>query len=73
MLTLDKYFYSIVGGERTKVISPYLIFYLDDIALAYWAMDDGAGGRSGFYLHTNVYSFNEAYLLARILHYNFNL
>jgi len=73
MLTLDKLFYSIVNGKRTKVISSDLIYYLDDIALAYWAMDDGAKAQSGFYFHTKAYTFNEAYLLAGILHYNFNL
>lgn len=36
-------------------------------------MDDGAKARSGFYLHTKAYTFNEAYLLAGILHYNLNL
>jgi LAGLIDADG DNA endonuclease family len=73
MLTLDNLFYSIVNGKRTKTISPNLLFYLDDVALAYWAMDDGAKARSGFYFHTKAYTFNEAYLLAGILHYNFNL
>lgn len=73
MLTLEKLFYSIVDGKRIKVISPDLLFYIDDIALAYWAMDDGAKAQSGFYFHTKAYTFYEAYLLAGILHYNFNL
>jgi hypothetical protein len=73
MLTLDNLFYSIVDGKRTKTISPDLLFHLDAIALAYWAMDDGAKARSGRCLQATAYSFNEAYLLAGILHYNFNL
>lgn len=73
MSSLEGLFYSIVDGKRTKTISPDLLFHLDPIGLAYWAMDDGAKAGSGFYLHTKAYSFNEAYLLAGILHYNFKL
>jgi hypothetical protein len=73
MLTLNNLFYSIVDGKSTKTISPDLLLYLDNIALAYWAMDDGAKAGSGFYQHTKAYTFNEAYLLASMLHYNFNL
>ncbi len=73
MLTLNTLFYSTVNGKNIKTISPDILFYLDSVALAYWAMDDGAKAQSGFYLHTKAYTFNEAYLLAGILHYNLNL
>ena len=73
MITLENLFYSNIEGKRVKTISPNLVLYLDDIALAYWAMDDGAKARSGFYFHTKAYTFSEAYLLAGILHYKFNL
>jgi hypothetical protein len=56
-----------------KGISPELIQYLDPIALAYWAMDDGASAQSGFYLHTKGFTFAEVYLLAGMLHYTFDL
>ena len=75
MLTdLYKLFYREIGqGKVVKVISLELVHYLDDIALAYRAMDDGASERSGFYLHTKGFSFTETYHLAGMLHYNFNL
>jgi hypothetical protein len=41
MITLENLFYSNIEGKRVKSISPDLLLYLDDIALAYWAMDDG--------------------------------
>lgn len=58
-----------------KTISPYLLLYLDDIALAYWAIDDGAkvSRRKGFYLHTEGFSMQEVCLLVSILHYRFDL
>jgi hypothetical protein len=37
-------------------------------------MDDGgAAGNSGFYLHTKGFTFEEVYLLAGMLHYQFGL
>lgn len=36
-------------------------------------MDDGAYTPSGFYLHTKGFTFNEVYMLAGILHYNFGI
>jgi hypothetical protein len=73
MLTLNNLFYTIVEGKSTKTISPDLLRHLDDVALAYWAMDDGAKAQSGFYLHTKAYTFKEAYLLAGTLRCSFNL
>jgi len=36
-------------------------------------MDDGAYTPSGFYLHTKSFTFEEAYILAGLLHYKFGL
>jgi LAGLIDADG DNA endonuclease family/Cytochrome C oxidase subunit II, transmembrane domain len=71
--TLFELFYSLHNGKWVKVISSNLILYLDDIALAYWAMDDGASTVSGFYLHTKSFTFIEVYKLAGMLHYLFGL
>ena len=62
----------------TKTISNeviiYLITYLNPIVLAIWAMDDGSpAGKSGFYLHTEGFTFDETYKLVGLLHYNFGL
>ena len=50
-----------------------MLIYLDEIALAYWAMDDGAWTKSGFYLHTKGFTILETYRIAAILHYRFTL
>lgn len=42
MLTLYKIFYPIINGKRVKLITLGILPYLDEIVLAYWAMDDGA-------------------------------
>ena len=73
MLTLYDLFYPLVEGVRVKAITINLLTYLDEIALAYWAMDDGAWTRSGFYFHTKGFTFSDVYLLAGMLHYNFGL
>jgi hypothetical protein len=36
-------------------------------------MDDGARTPSGFYLHTEGFTFQECYMLAAMLHYQFEL
>lgn len=60
-----------------KTIKVELLLYLDSIALAYWAMDDGSKTTKnrGFYLHTSEagFTFSEVYLLVGILHYLFEL
>jgi hypothetical protein len=75
LLELYKLFYVEVEEKMVKTIPLDLLAYLDSIALAYWAMDDGAAtrSRSGFYLHTKGFTFEEAYLLAAMLHYQFDL
>nr|YP_009445628.1 hypothetical protein [Tremella fuciformis]YP_010180095.1 hypothetical protein LI453_mgp17 [Auricularia auricula-judae]ATX61905.1 hypothetical protein [Tremella fuciformis]ATX61926.1 hypothetical protein [Tremella fuciformis]ATX61969.1 hypothetical protein [Tremella fuciformis]ATX62037.1 hypothetical protein [Tremella fuciformis]ATX62087.1 hypothetical protein [Tremella fuciformis] len=70
---LHSLFYANTNG--VKGISLDLIRYLDPIALAFWAMDDGAAttSRSGFYLHTKGFTFDDVYLLVGMLHYLFGL
>jgi hypothetical protein len=36
-------------------------------------MDDGSRTPSGFYFHTEGFTFNDCYLLAAMLHYRFEL
>jgi hypothetical protein len=36
-------------------------------------MDDGSDAKSGFYLHTEGFTYNDCYKLAAILHYNFDI
>lgn len=75
LLRLYHLFYIEKNGKMIKTITLDLLHYLDPIRLAYWAMDDGAAttSRSGFYLHTKGFSFEEVYLMARILHYKFGI
>lgn len=75
LLSLYHVFYQEVNGKMVKVIDYNLLPYLDDIALAYWAMDDGAKVTrgSGFYLHTKGFTFSQVYKLVAMLHYQFNL
>ncbi len=75
LLALYNLFYQLIDGKYVKVITPALLTYIDAIALAYWAMDDGAKitKGTGFYLHTKGFTFAEVYLLVGMLHYNFGL
>lgn len=75
MLTLYNVFYKQVNGKIVKIIDYDLLPYLDCIALAYWAMDDGAKVTqgSGFYLHTKGFTYAEVYKLVAMLHYLFGL
>lgn len=63
------------NDKVVKIITIDILPFLDNIALAYWAMDDGSRDAKGyaFNLHTEGYSIDEAYLLAGMLHYRFNL
>lgn len=73
MLIFFNLFYEIKKDKAVKTINYELLPYLDDIALAYWSMDDGAWCKSGFYLHTKGFTFLEVYKLVAMLHYNFTL
>jgi hypothetical protein len=74
LMSLYRLFYTKIDGKMVKVITLDILPYLNPISLAYWAMDDGAAGtRTGFYLHTNGFTFEESYLLAGMLHYQFGL
>ena len=75
LIPLYELFYqrSVNKNKNTKVITIELLQYLNPISLAYWAMDDGSWTPSGFYFHTEGYTFKECYLLAAMLHYRFGL
>jgi len=73
MLTLFNLFYEVRNGKVVKRINYDLLSYLDEIALAYWSMDDGAWCKSGFYLHTKGFTFLEVSQLVAMLHYKFTL
>jgi hypothetical protein len=73
LIPLYELFYQICVNKNTKVITTELLQYLNPISLAYWAMDDGSWTPSGFYFHTEGYTFKECYLLAAMLHYRFGL
>jgi len=65
-------FYPLVNGKRIKIIPDNLIYFLNPISLACFAMDDGAkAGNSGFYLHTKGFTFTDVYKLAGMMHYVF--
>lgn len=66
-------FYRKVDNKYVKYISDELFYYLDDVVLAFWAMDDGTKSYNGFRTYTNSFTFQEVYKLAGILHYKFNL
>ena len=74
LLTLHKLFYVQAStGKFVKVITWELYPYLNEVALAYWAMDDGSWNISGFKLATNNFTFQEAYILCAMLHMRFGL
>lgn len=45
-------FYVMINGVRAKIVPLELVYLLDPLALAVWAMDDGSYTPSGFYFHT---------------------
>lgn len=73
LIPLYEIFYKKNVKGNTKIITTELFPYLNPISLAYWAMDDGSWTPSGFYFHTEGFTFNENYLLAAMLHYRFGL
>lgn len=66
-------FFKTVNGSYVKHISPDLLYYLDPIAIAYWAMDDGTWEQYGFSLATQGFTFDDVYRLAGILHYLYGI
>lgn len=74
LLFLHSLFYvKDVNGKFTKVITWQLYPYLNEIVLAYWAMDDGSWNVAGFKLSTNGFTFQECYILCAMLHMRFGL
>ncbi len=72
LMLLYNMFYPLVNGKRIKIIPDNLIYFLNPISLACFAMDDGAkAGNSGFYLHTKGFTFTDVYKLAGMMHYVF--
>jgi hypothetical protein len=71
LLILFHLFYTTRNGNKIKTKNNELLIYLDEIALAYWAIDDGAWTNSGFYIyiyiHTKVITILETYRLVAIL------
>lgn len=61
------------GNRNTNIITTDLLQYLNPVSLAYWAIDDGSWTPSGFYFHTEAFTFKECYLLVQMLHYRFGL
>lgn len=62
----DKFY---VNG--VKIIPTDLIINLDEVALAYWIMSDGAYEKGGLILCTDSYTLKDVCLLLGILHYKF--
>ena len=75
LIPLHELFYqvNVKGSTYKKVITTDLIQYINPVSLAYWAMDDGSWTPSGFYFHTEAFTFKDCYLLAALLHYHFGL
>ena len=75
LIPLHELFYlvSVNGSNYIKVITTDLLQYLNPISLAYWAMDDGSRTPSGFYFHTEGFTFKDCYLLVAMLHFRFGL
>lgn len=71
----DTFYKSNDTKKMVKIIPIEILYWLNSISLAYWAMDDGSSttSGSGFYLHTKGFSYKDVYLLAGILHYKFNI
>lgn len=67
------FYFDGINPNPVKRIPTDLLFYLNPNVLAVWCMDDGNFSPSGFYLHTNNFSFNDVYKLAAMLHYVFEL
>lgn len=74
LLSLHSLFYvKTASGNYVKVVTWELYPYLDEVVLAYWAMDDGSWNVSGFKLATNNFTFQECYILCAMLHMRFGL
>jgi len=54
-------------GSRKKVVPKLIHRWLNPESLAYWFMDDGSKGTSGYYLHTQGFSLSENEILADAL------
>jgi LAGLIDADG DNA endonuclease family protein len=58
---------------KKKIISPNLIYYMNEIVLAHWIMGDGAKRNKGIILCTDSFTIQEVVLLINILYIKFNI
>lgn len=61
--TLRDLFYHKIDKKYVKYISEDIFYYLDDVVLAFWAMDDGTKSYNEFRIYTNSFTFQEVYKL----------
>ena len=47
------------NDKQVKTISPNLIYYLDNVTLAYWVMDSKIKALLGFSLKVKIYIFQK--------------
>lgn len=67
------FLYDLFTINGKKVIKPELIFYLNLIALAHWAMCDGSRSPSGFIFCSDCFTIQEVVILINILYINFGI
>lgn len=67
------YYHELFYVNGIKIIPKNIGELLTPEGLAYWSMDDGTKGKSGFYLSTDCYSLSEIELLIKVLKENLNL
>lgn len=67
------YYHELFYKDNIKIVPLNIGELLTARGLAYWAMDDGGGDRSGFMLYTNCFMENEVKLLISVLKSNFDL
>ena len=60
-------FYDCSSGRSVRRISPTLLCYFDDLALAHWIMGDGSKRNQGITLCTDGFTIQEVVLLINIL------
>lgn len=71
-ISINKFRDIFYNKNNIKFISKYL-YKLSSLGLAIWFMDDGSKHSSGYYLHTNCFTYKDHLLLVKILKHNFDL
>lgn len=67
------YYHELFYVNGIKIIPLNIGELLTPVGLAYWAMDDGYKGSSGFTFCTDSYTLSEVQLLVKVLKENFDL